>query len=248
MLEEPIYDLNELVRSNWHVHTHHSACSSQAMTLPCILAMAQASGVHTIALTDHHHHEKDTIEEKILALQQDMEGRDSSVTLHFGAELTALDIGIYSDSLELNQKIPYRLYACNHFQMSSVFHPVEESPRAYAEHSLEVLRALLPTGRADCIAHPLVGVYLSKILPDHTAVGACITDAELGDILELGRVHNVAWDFNTKVARHDPKFMQRLWHTGKELGVIFHLGTDAHAPNQIDPRKDLDFLEKLLLS
>ena len=126
----------------------------------------------------------------------------------------------------------YRLYAVNHYSQPEWEHPDDRTPRAYAEHNMECVRQLMKSGRADCIAHPLVGKYISHFTrEEQLEVTASITDNELGDILTLARDTNTAWEINRVAVYADPNFARRFWKIGKEVGVVFHYGSDAHFLN-----------------
>lgn len=244
-VEEPCYDLDELARANWHVHGFFSGC--EEMTLPAIVSGAEAAGLHTVAITDHHGVSWDEdVAGFARKLRAEFEGIETQVRFLFGAELSAFGVGKFLDPIEVNRQLDYRLYACNHYHLGGWEHPEDRSPRGYAEHALAVVRSLLPTGRADCIAHPFEMEPVHNVLPDHHAATRAITDQELGDVLELGRRQGVAWGLNAQVLGDDPELSRRLWEIGREVGVTFRLGTDAHELVHLDPHPFLPMLKALL--
>lgn len=245
-----LYDLSSLARFNCHVHTNFSTCANVEMTVPNILASAKDSGLEGVAFVNHHHSRKHNILNDIGQLKNEIEACRTKLKVFVGAELSAFGIGKYCDSIETNRMINYRLYACNHYHLSFWEHPVTKSPRAYAEHSLAILTCLLKSQRADCIAHPFIAEYLARYLKDklydHTSVTKAISDKELADILELGKNNDVAWELNAKVLLEDPQFARRYWNIGREVGVSFHFGTDAHRLSEIDPRQYIGRLKSIL--
>jgi len=243
-----LYDLSSLVRFNWHIHTNFSGCADAEMTIPNIFASAKDSGLEGIVFVDHHDSRKHDILSDLAQLKNEIDVCQTKLKVFVGAELSAFGIGKYSDSIETNRMIDYRLYACNHYHLNFWEHPATTSPRAYAEHSLAILTGLLKSQRADCIAHPFIGIYLQKKdkLYDHTSVTKAISDKELADILELGKNNNVAWELNAKVIPEDPQFARRYWNIGREVGVSFHFGTDAHRLSETDPRQYVSRLKSIL--
>jgi len=205
------------------------------MTLADILARAKSANLKIIALTDHNHPGAPLLGD-IRCLKNEMEKDDADIKVIFGAELSAYGIGKYSDSEEVNRQIDYRLYACTHYNLDYWEQPRDRSPRGYALHMLAVAHELIKSGRADCIAHPFATAYLKKKFQDPTVVTRSVTDAELNDILKLGKERGVAWEINTNVIARDKDFMRRYLTFGKSLGVKFYLGTDAHKLDQIDPK------------
>ena len=228
MGDEPCYDLNELARSNWHVHTNRSGCALPEMTMGSIAAAAEAAGLRTVALVDHHNDPREDIVGLNGALKVELEEVDTPVRFVIGAELSATGIGKFADSTAVNRRVDYRLYSCNHYHLGHWEHPEERTPRAYAEHMLAVLWNLLPSGRADCIAHPLLASFIAIEGADHTAVTRAITDQEMADVFELCTLNSVAWDLNARCMLDDPEMSRRQWNVGREVGVAFRLGTDAH--------------------
>lgn len=247
-IEKGNYDLSYLARCNYHIHTSFSECASSEMTLESIVSRAESLQLETIAIVDHHHCWTKGMEENLCNLKNKLSSIKTDIKVLIGAELSAYGIGKYSDSIELNKMADYRLYACNHYHLNFWEHPSNQTYRGYAEHSLAVMSELIKSGRADCIAHPFMGYYLKDRLSDPTLITGAITDNELKDILQLGRDNNVAWEINDKALLYDPNFAKRYWSIGKEVGVTFNFGTDAHWLINIDTHQSMDELESLINS
>ena len=239
--------LRSLVRANWHIHTTESACAADVMVPRKILAAAKRAGLGSVALVDHHHPGDGPVENTIARVKKKAGATRTRVSVVVGAELSAYGVGAFADTPEMNRQVGYRLYACNHYQHPEWEHPRDRSPRGYAEHILAVLRALLPTGRADCIAHPFGNRYLRGLVEDPAEVNRALRDNELHDILLLGKQHNVAWEINTQSCTYDPAFSRRYFRIGREAGVAFRLGTDAHTLEAIDPAPILPALREALI-
>jgi histidinol phosphatase-like PHP family hydrolase len=239
--------LQSLAQANWHIHTIESACAADAMAPRKILAAAKRAGLDSVALVDHHHPGDGPIERKIEQVKKKPGAGRTRVNVVVGAELSAYGIEAFADTLEMNRQVRYRLYACNHYQHPKWEHPRDRSPRGYAEHILAVLRALLPTGRADCIAHPFGNRYLRGLVEDPAEVNRALSDNELHDILLLGKQNGVAWEINTQSCTYDPVFSRRYFRIGREAGVEFRLGTDAHTLEGIDPAPVLPALREALI-
>lgn len=244
-LREPVYDLRALARYNLHIHSIHSSCARLEMEMCSIIEYASSSGLEVIAITDHYNSPSCRIVEQNERLKQEALKYDGSVDILYGAELSAYGVGKYLDSMETNRALDYRLYAYNHYHLDYWEHPRDRTPRGYAEHGVEVLRHLLVSGRADCIAHPFVGRYI-ECLEDKTLVTKALSDNELGNILEIGKQNGIAWEINPGAMFADPEFAQRYWSIGKEVGVVFVLGTDAHRLSAIDTKPFVERLRVLL--
>ena len=243
-LREPCFDINELVKENLHVHTSFSGCAKPEMRIKDIVARAEELKLEKVALVDHFNHSNCPMLEKNTADRFNISLTETDITFLLGAELSACGVGKWLDSDAVNAALDYRLYAANHYHLSVWEQPEDKSPRGYAEHTVRLLTALIKADRADCIAHPIHGGYV-RCLEDKLALAREVTDNELGDLMALAVQHRVAWEINVNEARSDRELSRRMWHTGKELGSVFHFGTDAHRLNEMDTRLHLNELKDI---
>lgn len=243
-LREACYDLDELARSNLHIHTAFSGCAKPEMTVPAILQAAQQAGLEAIALTDHSPVEGSFLEQ-VHALRRDTALANPPLTVYIGAELSAYGVGKFSENEALEAQLDYRLFSHNHYHVDIWEHPEQRTPEGYKQHAFAVLRTLFASGRADCIAHPLFGRFLT-ICEDKADITKVISDNELGDIMQEATRAQVAWEINQGAVFMDPVFYRRYFRIGKEVGAVFHFGTDAHRLSGIDPRERLDELKRIL--
>lgn len=245
LISEPIYDFDELIRNNLHIHTIHSSCARREMLAEDIVRNAVRNGVQRIAFTDHYNSTDFPIIQKNMELRQAVKELGANIRILYGSELSAYGVGKFLDSIEVNRMLDYRLYAYNHFHVKYWNQPEERTPRGYVEHSIKVLESLFQTDRADCIAHPFVGTYI-RCFDDRKLVSKEITDNELGDIMQKGNESGVAWEINIHAVMNDPELCRRYWHIGKEIGVVFHFGTDAHELSVVSTSQYLDLLRNSL--
>lgn len=245
---EPLYDLDILARQNLHIHTNFSNCAKAEMTVAGILAAAKAAGLQTIALTDHFN--LDNTNKQCLKrntyLRKEVDKFNTDITVLLSGELSAFAPGKSLENETVRCALDYRLYSCNHYHLDFWGQPEDKSLRGYAEYSLEIIRSIILSGKADCIAHPLIGRFI-KAFEDRTLVTKEITDCELGDLLTLAQSNEVAFEINTGAILGDPQFGRRLWNIGKEIGVVFNYGTDAHTLASIDTKIKLNEMKQILL-
>lgn len=244
-LREKCYDIEELMQENLHVHTTFSGCAKVGMRIKEIVKRAEELNLKTVALVDHFNDRNVPMIEKNIADKFIADDMETDVKFLFGAELSAFGVGKWLDSDEVNSKLDYRLYAANHYHLDYWEQPTEKTPRGYAEHTVKVLTTLILSGRADCIAHPVAGAYV-KCLDNPLDLSKAITDNELGEILTLAKDNFVAWEINQGEALWDRDLTRRFWNIGKEVGVVFHFGTDAHTLEGMDTRAHLDDFKILL--
>lgn len=247
IFQEPVYDLYTLAEYNLHIHTVYSGCAKPDMHLPDILRTAESHGLKVIALTDHYN-DADGAEDFIChidRLRRETAAAHTRVRVLFGAELSAYARGKTLETAAVRETLDYCLYSCNHYHLDFWEQPEDTSTRGYALHAYAVIRSLIESGKADCIAHPLIGRFV-KLYEDCTLIPKALTDNELGDLLQLSNRRRVAWELNVGAIFGDPSLARRLWTLGRENSVVFHFGTDAHTLINIDTRQFLPRLEDIL--
>ena len=243
---EKTYDIDELARWNLHIHTTFSGCAKREMTARDIVKTADAAGLEMIALTDHNYPDRrNAVAQQRYDLIRELEGLEHNVKVLIGAELSAYGINKFADDIACDNSLDYRLYTTNHFHQKYWEHPEEKTPRAYAEHMLAIMEGVIASGRADCFAHPFMAGYIHAFDDSHDVTRA-FRDNEIGDIMEKAHENEIAWELNVPAIFGDNEFFKRYFHIGKEVGVIFNLGTDGHALDKVDPKNFTDELKRIL--
>ncbi len=234
-IHDVTYDIDELARQNLHVHTSFSKCAKPEMTVENIVRAAEVSHLDVIALVDHYNTDNSDKQcvERYEILRQQYRELNTPVMVLFGNELSEYAIGKSLESEKTRSRLEYRLYSCNHYHLDYWEHPEDKSPRGYAEHAYKVVSTLIRSGKADCIAHPLIGGYI-RGLNNPNSVAAALTDNELGDLLTLGKEYLTAFEFNYGAVLGNPDFALRMWNMGKEIGTCFNFGMDAHKIVEVD--------------
>lgn len=243
---EKTYDIDELARWNLHIHTTFSGCAKREMTARNIVKTADAAGLEMIALTDHNYPDRrNAVAQQRYDLMRELEGFEHNVKVLIGAELSAYGINKFADDIACDNSLDYRLYTTNHFHQKYWEHPEVKTPRAYAEHMLAIMEGVIASGRADCFAHPFMAGYI-HVFEDSHDVTRAFRDNEIGDIMEKAHKNEIAWELNVPAIFKDPEFYKRYFRIGKEIGVIFNLGTDGHSLDRVDPKNFTDELKRIL--
>ena len=246
-LHEKTYDLDELARYNTHIHTAFSHCAKPEMKAPDIIKAAERAGLEIIALTDHNYpDEKNAVAQQRYEILRQIKDIETPVKVLIGAELSSYDIGKFADDISCDNSLDWRLYTTNHFHQGYWVHPREKTPRAYCEHMLAIMDKVIDSGRADAFAHPFMAKYIS-CFRDFRTVTAAFTDNEIGDIMEKGDRSEITWEINVPAVLGDPVFHRRYFQIGREVGVTFNIGTDAHKLKDIDTHRFLPELKRILL-
>ena len=245
---ERTYDPAELVRHNMHTHSVFSLCAKKEMTLEAMIRRAEEKGLKTLAVTDHSD-PGDGIDTYagFLTCKERLRTIETPVRVLIGAELSAWGVGKFGEPYEVDKALDFASYSHVHYHLDSWEHPEDRSPRGYARHELAVLNALLETDRADHIAHPFSPNKMHFFNEGEKAATLdALTDNELGDILEKGERARCSWELHTPTLFRFPDFARRFFFLGRELGVHFCVGTDAHALAAIAPEDLAGRLTELL--
>lgn len=247
-LHEPIYDLDILAQKNLHLHTIFSGCAKPGMTIENILNAVRKTDLKVIALTDHFNDNLSSEDylEHVRFMRTEIAKQDVGFEVLVGAELSAYAPGKSLENDAVRDALDYKLFSCNHYHLDYWGQPENKTARGYVEYSSAVVSSLIQSGKADCIAHPLIGRFINAF-EDKTTVTREMSDSELGSLLELSKAHEVAWELNTGAILGDPDFAGRLWNLGREVGVVFNYGTDGHRLTDIDTATHLPEVKKVLL-
>ena len=243
---EKTYDIDELVKHNLHLHTRFSGCAKPEMIAADIVKKAEECGLEMIALTDHNYpQKKNAVAQQRYEILRELEGIETPVKVLVGAELSAYGVGKFADDISCDNSLDYRLYTTNHYHQGYWEHPEIITPRAYAEHMLAIMDSVIESGRADCFAHPFMAGYIHAFEDSHDVTRA-FTDNEIGDIMEKANNHEIAWELNVPAVLGDPEFFHRYFQIGKEVGVVFNIGTDGHRLDRVDSKQFAEQFKEIL--
>ena len=234
---EKTYEPEKLAKNNMHTHSVFSKCSKPEMIFEDMIAAAAAYGLETIAVTDHSD-PGDDIDSyaNFLLLKERLKKINTPVRVLVGAELSAYGVGKFAEPYEVDKALDFASYSHIHYHLSSWEQPEDRSPAGYARHMIAVLDALLDTGRADNIAHPFSPCKMPFFTEEQRLeMLRCLSDEELGRILAKGEENGCSWEIHTPTFFRYPEFSKRFFNIGREVGVHFAVGTDAHTLKALDP-------------
>lgn len=247
-LTEKTYDIDELCRCNMHTHSVFSKCSKPEMVFEEMIKAAEHFGIETLALTDH----SDLYDEinsvgNYRKLKKRLAKIDTPVRVIVGAEMSAYGIGKFAEPYRIDKEIEFCNYSCVHYHLDYWEQPKDRSPKGYAEHMIAVMSALFDTERADSIAHPFSPCKMKFFnVSEKEEMLRSISDTELGDIMLKGENAGCAWELHKSSVLCFPEFYKRFFFVGKEAGVHFTVGTDAHRLNDINTADFAAELKKIM--
>ena len=107
---EATYDIDELLRYNFHIHTTFSGCAKPDMILKDIVAEAERCGLEIIALTDHSNLGDNlrVVSENTPLLREQLAAVETDVKVLIGSEISAYAVGKYSETKEFCETLDYR--------------------------------------------------------------------------------------------------------------------------------------------
>ncbi len=248
---ELTYDLDILTRQNLHIHALFSGCAKREMNLNDIIKTAENAGLEAIAITDHIFDRNEDFRQNVKKLREQLNNIDTDIKVYIGGELSAYGTNSFSFQNE-EIDLDYRLWAHNHYHVTGWEQPEDKSPEGYKKHIIQTLTNLIKSGNADCIAHPFHDGYLtnsSKGLVNFAkgSVPDSFTDNEIGDLLNLAKEYETAFEINLNVVPQFPGIYRRMYNIGKEVGAMFNIGTDAHKLESVDTKPYLDEAKRILL-
>ena len=243
-LTEKTYDIDELCRNNMHTHSVFSKCSKPEMVFEDMIKAAESFGLQTLAITDHSDlYDEINSVKNFRTLKKRLEKIDTNVRVIVGAEMSAYGVGKFAEPYRIDKEIDFCNYSCVHYHLDFWHQPKDRSPKGYAQHMIEVMEALFETDRADSIAHPFSPCKMKFFNnAEKEEMLSLITDTQLGDIMQKGENAGCAWELHKSSCLCFPEFYKRFFYVGKEVGVHFSVGTDAHHLKDIDTS---DFAESL---
>ncbi len=245
---EKTYNIDELCENNLHTHSVFSKCSKPEMIFEDMVKTAEKLGLKTLAITDHSdlHDEICTIG-NYRKLKKRLNNINSNINVLIGSELSAYGCGKFSEPYRIDKELDFSSYSCVHYHLDYWEQPKDRSPIGYARHMIDMLEALFETDRADCIAHPFSPCkmkFFNKSEQDEML--SLISDNQLGDIMLKGENAGCAWELHKSSVMNFPDFYKRFFHIGKEAGVHFSVGTDAHKLNDISTEEFRIYLKELI--
>ena len=247
-LTEKTYDIDELCRNNMHTHSVFSKCSKPEMVFEDMVKAAEKFGLKTLAITDHSDlHDEINSVGNYRKLKKRLAKMDTDVRVIVGAEMSAYGVGKFAEPYRIDKEIEFCNYSCVHYHLDYWEQPKDRSPRGYAEHMLAVLSALFDTDRADAIAHPFSPCKMKFFTKsENETMLASIADNELFDIMKKGEDAGCAWELHKSSVLCYPDFYRRFFYVGREAGVHFTVGTDAHHLKDIDTSDFAQSLKEIL--
>ena len=64
--------------------------------------------------------------------------------------------------------------------------------------------------------------------------------------MEKANKKEIAWELNLPAVIKDPEFFHRYFQIGKEVGVVFNIGTDGHELSKVNSLQFVDIYKKIL--
>ena len=212
---------------NLHVHSVVSNCAKREMLIPDIAAEAERAGLDTIAVVDHIDlAEEPDREAAVLANRQIVEKLDGPVQVLAGCETTLIAPGVPAASERTRLNLDIVLLALNHYHLANVERPRDETPRAYAEHHLVMMRSAAALPYVHAIAHPFCHTKLPDLDRDETLSAYDLS--EVRETLALLAQAGIRLEINPGHVRVAPQFFGDVARIARQVGLRFATGTDAH--------------------
>ena len=229
---------------NMQIHSILSNCASREMTIERIINEAERGGLATIGISDHIDLPHPARQNQLLANFEIVEKLNPSMNVRVGCEASQIAPDTIVVDKATAQQLDFVLVATNHYHLRQVEKPHDTSPASYAAHYLRMVEGAIDWGYTTIIPHPFLLAKVREL--DHAQVLASYNRDELHRILHKAADMNVAFELNPRHLRHAMDFFKELLTLGRQVGLKFALGTDAHKPHDIAySEEDMETLNQL---
>jgi histidinol phosphatase-like PHP family hydrolase len=219
------------IEHDLHIHSNLSLCAKPEMTFDNIASAARSRGFTVIGVCDHTDEVGDWEREKRLLKNFDLARRAaqaSGVRILVGSEVTMSAPGKLSISPDTARQLDYVSVATNHYHLPGVQHPSDRTARGYADHHLDVLESVCSLERADIVTHPFLSGFMKDAQFGQEEFFEAIDEERLKELLALLGRRNIRLELNPRVPAERTEFFRRVVEMGRDAGVRFSLGSDAH--------------------
>jgi histidinol phosphatase-like PHP family hydrolase len=223
--------LARLIRSDFHVHTHHSACGDPAATPEAVVEGAREAGLEAVGITDHIVGPEDLDDARVVREALPRERDD--LRIYVGCEAEMHGRGEPTISREFAAGLDFTVFSASHLHNIGQHVLYGLTPAAMAAFMIELMEGAVETGYADIIAHPLHAPM--SPYPFAEVVGAADRD-ELRRAAGLAAAAGVAMECNPLFVREAPEAARYLFGLFLEEGCRLSIASDAHHPSGIGCR------------
>ena len=216
------------LEQDWHIHTFRSKCGKPDNTVPSIVAKLDEAGMRLAGLADHINlpGERDWFTRVVAENRADLDALEPQCKVLVGAEATMLSPFLCALDADLAPSLDFVLIACNHYHLEAVENPPRRTPRAYADHYLDMLEGAIGLGFADAIAHPFLHTKLDAATAADTL--RCYNETRLSGILHAAAQAGVAFEINPRQVCQAVEWHRDLVIEARRHGARFTLGSDSH--------------------
>jgi len=213
-----------------HNHTPYSRCSQKNYTTAQMLEVMKERGIRHAGFCDHYYlGETDT--DAWLAEMHALFARTEGISAYAGVEVDMLAPGVLDANPEDLPKYDYVAIAAPHWHNPRIRRPLRctREGLAQAAYDMMVSAAALPI--ADVLVHPFTFSSASAYIDvDQEAIMQEFTEADLRFLAECMQRNGVAVELHANLLKEDyARSMVRFMRLCRDRGVLFSMGSDAHA-------------------
>lgn len=218
-------------KTDFHNHSNLSKCSREEMTVSNMLKKFEEFGMEQAGISDHLYPD-DKIVERARKVRNEIKKQRSNVNVFVGVEVDMISPGKLITSPETLKIFDYIMVACSHYQLKDrVVPPMYFDYNTIAQNMFDYMMAATSLEFVDIIVHPFDVRSLKNYREDFSLVEAMdnISDRDFKLILKNMKENEIALELNTSLTEEEyAKAMFKFLALGKEAGVKFSLGSDAH--------------------
>ena len=220
-----------LIRTDFHVHTNHSACGDRAATTEAVVRGAQEAGLEAVGITDHVVVPADF--ERPLRVREELPGKVDGLRVYVGCEVEMRAPDEPSISREFAAGLDFVVFSASHLHNIGPQVLYGLNPAEMAAFMLDLMKRAIETGYADIIAHP----FHAPLSPHPFEKVVEAADAEeLRRTAEAAARAGVAMECNPRFLREAPEATRWLIRVFLEAECKLSIASDAHHPTNIGCR------------
>jgi histidinol phosphatase-like PHP family hydrolase len=220
------------IRQDWHMHTHQAG-GKDDMIVADMIRTNEAYGLDLMGISEHVDRldQRPEFKVKCATNRREAEAVDTPMRVMIGTETTMINPTLCAVGDEIAASLDYALVSCNHYHLKHVENPEPRTPRAYADHYLDMLMGAADLGYADTIGHPFYHQKLRKWCDEEflAQVLKAYDESRLVEVLKRSAEVNMAYEINPRHADRALEWFRDLIQEARRHGTKFTLGTDAHA-------------------
>ena len=214
-----------MIRTDFHVHTNHSACGRAEATPQAVVHAAQEVGLQAVGITDHVVAPVNFDRPRLV--REELPDQVGALRVYVGCEADMRAPTEPSISREFAEGLDLVVFSASHLHNIGphVLHGLQLPEMV--SFIFDLMKGAIATGYADIIAHPF---HVPVCRFSFADLVAAVDEQELMQVAESAAGAGVAMECNPRFVRAAPDAARWLFRRLLGAGCKLSIGSDAHHP------------------